>query len=228
MQWLGTRVGRLLAGAVLLLLAAVAGWAYVTGWAPAARKYPIQGVDVSETQGAIDWTTLHARGATFAYLRATVGASRRDSAFERNWAAVAAMGMPRGAIHVWSFCQDGVSQANNFVTVVPRDTNALPAVLELSFSPDCDARPDRATLIAQLKRFLSVAETHTGEPMLLKITRPVSRAYHIGAAIPRPLWEAANFLAPDYAARPWRLWQASDMRRVDGVQGPINWDVVAP
>lgn len=171
---------------------------------------------------------LHARGATFAYLRATDGAGRRDSAFEHNWAAVAAAGMPRGAIHLWSFCQDGVAQADNFVTVVPRDPDALPAVLELSFSPDCDARPDRATLIAQLKRFLTVAETHTGKPMLLKITRPVARAYHVGAAIPRPLWESANFLAPDYAARPWRLWQASNLRRVDGVQGAIDWDVVAP
>lgn len=227
MQWLGSRIGRWLAAGVLLSLAMLSGWTYAMGWAPAASKYPIQGVDVSEAQGPIDWTTLHARGASFAYIRATTGAVGRDSAFERNWAAVAAAGVPHGAIHLWSFCQDGVSQADNFVTVVPRDANALPAVLELSFSPGCDARPDRATLIAQLNRFLTVAETHTGEPMLLKITRPVARAYHIGAAIPRPLWEAANFLSPDYAARPWRLWQASDIRRVDGVQGPINWDVVA-
>lgn len=228
MQWLGTRIGRALAVVALLALAAAGVWAYATGWAPATRKYPIQGVDVSEAQGDIDWTTLHARGATFAYLRATVGGAERDGAFERNWAAVTAAGMPRGAIHVWSFCQDAAAQANNFVTVVPRDPEALPAGLELAFSPDCIARPDRATLIAQLKRFLTVAETHTGKPMLLKITKPVERAYRVSAAFPRPVWEAANFFPPDYAARPWRLWQASDMRRVDGVRGPIDWNVVAP
>jgi len=228
MQWLGIRIGRVLAAVALLVVGASAAWAYATGWAPSTRKYPIQGVDVSEAQGDLDWTTLHARGATFAYLRATIGAGRRDGAFERNWQAVAAAGMPRGAIHVWSFCQDAALQADNFVTVVPRDADALPAVVELAFNPDCDVRPDRATLIAQLKRFLTIAETHTGEPMLLKITRPVARAYHISEAIPRPVWEAANFLSPDYAVRPWRLWQASDLRRVDGAQGPIDWDVVAP
>ena len=219
---------RLAAGLILLALAGAAGWAYATGWAPSTRKYPLQGVDVSEAQGDIDWTTVAARGADFAYLRATIGAARRDATFEHNWSAVKAAGLRRGAIHVWSFCQTGVAQADNFVTVVPRTDDALPALLDLDFSPDCDARPDRATVIAQLKRFLTIAETHTGEPMLLKISKPVARAYHVSAAIGRPVWETGNFFSPDYAARPWRMWQASDMRRVDGIQGPVDWDVVVP
>jgi len=228
MAWWGTLIGRIAAGAILALLAAVALWIYAIGWAPAAAKYPIQGVDVSEAQGDIAWPTLAARGADFAYLRATIGAHGRDQRFAANWQAAAAAGLRRGAIHVWSFCQSGAAQADNFVTTVPRTAGALPAVLDLAFSPDCDARPGRATLIDQIKHFLVVAETHTGEPMLIKITKPVERAYRVSAAIPRPVWEVRRFFSPDYAARPWRIWQASDMRRVDGVQGPVDWNVVTP
>jgi lysozyme len=228
LAFLGTWLGRIAAGLVLLALLAIALWVYATGWAPAASEYPIQGVDVSEAQGAITWPTLAARGADFAYLRATSGAHGRDQRFADNWQGAAAAGLRRGAIHAWSFCQDGVTQADNFVTTVPRDSGALPALLELDFTPDCDARPDRAMLIAQVKAFLVIAETHTGEPMLLKITKPVERAYQVSAAIPRTVWEVRNFFAPDYAVRPWRMWQASGVRRVDGVSGPIHWDVVTP
>ncbi|MGN6280003.1 MAG: GH25 family lysozyme [Sphingomonas sp.] len=228
MRWWSTLIGRIAAGLVLALLGAVARWVYATRWAPAPRKYPIQGVDVSDAQGAIVWPTLAARGADFAYLRATSGAHGRDQRFADNWQGAAAAGLRRGAVHQWSFCQDGAAQADNFVTTVPRTSGMLPAVLDLSFSPDCDAHPDRAVLIEQIKRFLVVAETHTGEPMLIKITKPVERAYQVSAAIPRPIWEARRFFSPDYAARPWRIWQASDIRRVDGVSGPIHWDVVTP
>lgn len=228
MAWWGTLIGRVVAAWVLAVLIAVAAWVYATGWAPSTRRYPLQGVDLSDAQGDVAWPTLAARGADFAYLRATSGAHGRDTRFAANWPAAAAAGLRRGAMHRWSFCQDGTAQADNFVTTVPRTRDALPAVLDIDFSVDCDARPDRAAVIDQIKRFLVIAETHTGEPMLIKITRPVERAYALSSALPRPIWEVRNFRAPDYAARPWRMWQASDVRRVEGVAGPIHWDVVTP
>jgi len=228
MAWWGTLIGRIAAAMALMLLLGLAAWVYATGWAPSSSKYVIQGVDASEANGDIVWPALIARGADFAYLRATMGAHGRDRRFAEYWQGTAAAGIRRGAIHVWSFCEGGVAQADNFVTTVPRTAGMLPAMLDIAFSPDCDARPDRAALIAQLKRFLVIAETHTGEPMLVRITKPVERRYRVSEAIPRPIWEVRNFWSPDYAARPWRVWQANDLRRVDGVAGPIHWSVVAP
>ncbi|TPG17570.1 glycosyl hydrolase [Sphingomonas koreensis] len=225
---LASRLGKIGAGAIALVVIAAALFVYAIGWRPPTGKYAIQGVDVSEAQGDIDWNVLNARGTDFAYLRATFGAAGRDSRFADYWPAAGAADIRRGAVHIWSFCDDPVKQADNFLTTVPRTDDALPALLAIGFSPDCAARPPRAAVIAGLRRFLSMAETHTGEPMLLKISKPAERAYQISAAIPRPVWEMRNFIAPDYAARPWRVWQASDIRRVDGVAGPINWDVVAP
>src|SRR5262245_18336798 len=47
---------------------------------------PIEGVDVSEHNGDIDWPTLAARGGiTFAFIKATQGSSYVDPQFANNW-----------------------------------------------------------------------------------------------------------------------------------------------
>ena len=221
------RIG--LAGAlgIVIALSAVVAWTFALSWRP-TDKYRFQGVDVSEEQGPIEWWTVKAGGADFAYLRATSGADWRDTRFATNWADVYATGMRRGALHVYSLCRLAVDQANNFNTTVPRTSDALPAAVEIDFSEDCPSRPVRDVVLNELRRFLSMVEAHTGKPVLLKISKRFDATYQVTAAIPRPVWAVQDFFPPDYAARPWRMWQANDMRRIDGVDGAVNWDVVAP
>jgi len=215
-----------LTGAGLL---ALAGWHWTTHWHPAADRFPLQGVDLPERPPAgIEWGTLRAAGADFAYLVATSGADRRAPGFEANWNALPAAGLRRGAVHLYSLCQPAAAQANAFNTTVPRTADALPVAVDLSYRDDCAARPGRAALVADLRRFADVVEAHTGNPVILRLARDVERDYALSAAIDRPIWAMANFLSPGYPARAWRLWRASDMRRVDGIEGPVNWDVVAP
>ena len=171
---------------------------------------------------------MHRGGADFAYLRATAGAEVRDARFAANWADVYATGMRRGAMHGYSLCRLAADQANNFNTTVPRATDALPAVVMVDFTPDCPSRPERAVLLDELRRYITMVELHTGKPVLLKVAKPFDAAYRVTGAIPRPIWAVQNFFPPDYPARPWKMWQANDMRRIDGVDGPVHWDVVAP
>ncbi len=228
LRFLASGTGRVATGAVILALIGLLGWWIVTGWHPSRKTYVFQGIDVSDDQGAIRWPTIAAGGADFAYVRATMGADGRDSRFATNWADVHAAGMRRGALHIWSFCKPAADQANNFNTTVPRVDDALPAAVLIQVSPGCTVQPDRATLIAEIDRFASMVEAHTGTPILLKVAAPVEAQYELSAAIQRPLWSMRNFIPPNYAARPWRMWQASDMRHIDGVTGPVRWNVVAP
>lgn len=207
---------------------AIAGRHALTRWHPSAERYPVQGIDVSETNGPVEWTVVAGGGADFAYAVATHGAGRRDRRFEENWQGIAAAGMRRGAVHVWSFCQLAIDQANAFNTTVPEDAGALPAAIDLDYAQGCEARPDRRVLIGELSRAATLIEAHTGKPVLLRISRAVERDYDLTSALPRTLWATGNFFPPDYAARPWRMWRASDMRRIDGVRGPVNWDVATP
>lgn len=223
-RWTGT-IG---AAAVLVGLLGVVGWTFAISWRPSPATYPLQGVDVSAAQGAVDWATVRAGGADFAYARATEGADGRDPRFAENWRAIYAAGLRRGAIHVFSLCRLAVDQANNFVVTVPRAGDALPAAVEIDFADDCDARPDRAVLVGEVGRFLRQVETHTGKPVMLAVSERFEAAYRLSAAFERPVWSVADFFPPAYAARPWRMWRASDIRRIEGVAGPVNWDVVAP
>lgn len=209
------------------MLAGMAWWA-ATRWHPAQRDYPIQGVLVSDDDGAVDWPTLAAVPADFAYVRATIGAEARDPRFAENWRGAFAAGMRRGVVHAYSLCQLAADQARNLVTTVPRDEDALPAAVSLSFDDGCAARPDRAVLVGELGRFIAAVETHTGKPMLVRETPEVEAHYQLSTAIARPVWSVGRFFPPAYAARPWRVWEATDLRRVGGVAGPVRWLVVAP
>ncbi len=216
--------------AALLALAGMAvigGWQFATAWTPSKRTYPLQGLDLGENPPAAEWPTVRAAGADFAYQVATAGTDREPS-FEANWSALPEAGLRRGAVHLYSLCRPARAQANAFNVVVPAAGDALPAAVDLSFRDDCAARPDRDTLVADVRRFITTVEAHTGKPMLLRVSRAVEARYRLSAAIERPIWAMASGFAPGYAARPWRLWRASGIHRVRGIEGPVNWDVVAP
>ena len=219
-------LGRIVLVLMALALAAVGVWRYAVRWQPSHTDYPVQGVDVSEANGAIDWKMVAGAGADFAYAAATHG-RQRDRAFEANWAAIEGAGLRRGAVHVWSLCVPGDDQADAFNTLVPTDDAALPVAIDVSYSDGCDTRPERKALLDDLTRAAQMIENHMGKPVLLRVSRAVERDYSLSAGLPRPVWAMRNFLSPDYAARPWRMWRASDMRRVDGIEGPANWDVAA-
>lgn len=218
-------LGALLLAAVLV--AAIAWW-QAGRWAPPRSAYALQGIDISAASGEIDWAMVKARDVDFAYLAATAGADARDAAFLRHWAQAEEAGIRRGAIHIFSLCAGAAAQAGAFAAVVPRDPRALPAAIDLDFHDDCPARPERQVLLDNLRQLASLIETHSGKAVVLRIAPAFESEYQVSEAIPRSLWVERNFLNPDYTARPWRIWRSSSLRRIDGIERPVNWNVVAP
>lgn len=217
--------GRLVLILAALALAAVAGWRLAVRWHPSIEKYQVQGIDVSEANGPIEWSVAKGAGVDFGYAVATRGDNVRDRAFQGHWEAMSAAGVRRGAIHVFSLCQPGDEQANAFNTVVPKAPDALPAAIDLHYDDACAARPERQALIADVAEAARRIEAHTGKPVLLKLAPGIEGDYRLSEALKRNVWLTGNFLRPNYASRPWRMWRASDIRRIDGVEGPVNWDV---
>ncbi|WP_414707009.1 GH25 family lysozyme, partial [Rhizobium sp. UBA1881] len=67
---------------------------------PSLADYPIQGIDISHHQGAIDWSALAAQpNVRFAIMKATEGGDHRDTRFAENWQAAKNAGIVRGAYH---------------------------------------------------------------------------------------------------------------------------------
>ena len=100
------RRGLIWAGVIVLILgiASMFGWRFAVNWAPARADYAVQGIDVSETNGAIDGAMVKARDVDFAYAQATRGKADRDANFAANWTGMNDAGLRRGAIHIFSLC----------------------------------------------------------------------------------------------------------------------------
>ena len=214
--------------AIPLALLAVAAWIYLRGWAPSRDVYPMQGVSVGSGQGEINWSALARRDADFAYIRASAGAGWRDPAFAANWAGARGAGLRYGAQHDYSLCAAAGPQGTAFISTVPRDNGALPAVVRLDLREDCAARPARATVLADLNTLLVLIEAHSGKPAIIRVSRAFNEAYDIGGGVNRTLWLEANLFPPDYAGRPWVMWTASTFRHVGGIDTAVEWNVVRP
>ena len=222
-----SRAARPLAIAGLLITAAAgASWIGHGHWTPSRNAYPVQGIDVSHHQGRIEWRKLRAQGVDFAYIKATEGGDFHDPRFAENWAAAGAAGIPRGAYHFFTLCRPGAEQATNFVTVVPNDATALPAAVDLEFLGNCQGKDasNRVELHRELRAFLGKVEAHTGRPAILYLTEEFDHAFGISAAFDRPLWLRNIVLEPRFGKRSWTIWQASNFRRLDGIEGRVDWN----
>lgn len=208
----------------IALCAALALWAL--HWRPGTADYPVQGVDISADNGEIAWPTVEAAGADFAYIKATEGADIADPRFAENWAATASAGMRHGAYHVFSLCRLAADQATSFISIVPREKEALPAALVLDLRGNCADRPDRTVVLRELQTFIEMVEAHTGKPLILQLTRDFDDFYMVSDAVDRPLWLRGFLFPPSYGARAWVMWQASTFRRVGGIEGVVNWNVI--
>ncbi|WP_430414668.1 glycoside hydrolase family 25 protein [Parasphingorhabdus sp.] len=214
--------------AIALLVIAFVLRNIAIGWAPARDQYPVQGISVDESHGEIIWHVAGATGVDFAYIRATDGAEKRDMRFATNISAARDAGIRFGALHNYTLCRLASDQATMFVTTVPRAENMLPSAVRLAFDNGCNDRPGRALVLSELNTFLNQIEAHSGKPAIIAVSRDFEELYNISSGIDRTFWLEANFFPPDYATKPWVMWRASDIRRISGVDGPVNWNVVRP
>lgn len=226
MQFWG--LGRLLIAAGAAGAIAGGGWLYAGQWQPSPELYPVQGVDVSAATGAIDWYVARGDGVDFAYVVATQGDHARDAAFGAHWQALRAIGMRRGALHLYAPCRPGTEQADHFNATVPRSRDALPTAVSFDVDVTCTPAPTRGAMLGEIEAFLARVERHTGKPALLRVSPAFEEQYRLSQGIDRTFWAVRAFREPVYLARGWRMWQASPMRRVDGIEHPANWNVVAP
>jgi peptidoglycan hydrolase-like protein with peptidoglycan-binding domain len=99
----------------------------------------VRGLDVSAYQETVDWSSVAAGGASFAYIKATEGTSYISSRFSQQYDGAAQVGLIRGAYH---FARpdksSGSAQADYFVDhggAWQPDGKTLPGVLDVEPTP---------------------------------------------------------------------------------------------
>jgi lysozyme len=214
--------------ALLLGLAALAAGATLGGVLAYPRIewarwwYDVIGVDVSNHQGDIDWPVLARTDIGFAYLKATEGGDFRDRRFHANWDGARKAGLPRGAYHFFTQCRSGADQARNFIGQVPRESDALPPVLDLEDMGTCRSGPQVVNLVEEIVTALNMLETHYGRRPLLYVTPEFDAAYLQGHFTNEMFWARSLVLPPQFRTDQWLIWQYHSSGRRAGVNGPVD------
>ena len=216
------RASRSRAGIAALVLAVTAplGAMALGAWTPWAHGL-LTGVDVSHHQGRIDWVALARTDVRFAYVKATEGAGHVDPRFRENWQAARAARIPRGAYHFFTLCRGGAQQAENFLTTVARDDDALAPALDLEHLGPCRESPAITDVVGEVRTFLARVEAAHGRRPILYVTEEFHDLYL------RPLrgerfWIRALFQRPTFREGEWVLWQHHNRGRRSGVRGPVD------
>jgi lysozyme len=188
----------------------------------APLPYEVIGVDVSHHQGRIDWQALAADGVAFAYIKATEGGTFQDANFTLNWSDAANAGLPRGAYHFFTLCRTGTDQARNFIATVPRDSRALPPVVDAESMGPCSSGAPIADVPQELEAFLTQLAAHYGRRPLIYTTQEFHDAYLRGQFRNDRFWIRSLVIPPLLRYRQWVFWQYHNRGQRRGVQGPVD------
>lgn len=192
------------------------------------RAYPVHGIDVSRWNTGIDWGVALGAGVSFAFIKATEGGDHLDPEFRSHWAAARRAGLPRGAYHFWYHCRSGREQAEWFIRNVPRETGALPPVLDLEWprSRTCRHRPDGATIRREAQVFLTLVEAHYGQRPIIYTTPDFWRDTGIGG-LRAEFWlrSVADHPSAVYPRQGWQFWQYTGTGVVHGIPAPVDINV---
>ncbi|MDQ3898271.1 MAG: hypothetical protein M3326_13675 [Actinomycetota bacterium] len=228
---------------ITVALALVAGVVAVGTPGPARAAappagYPIIGLDVSAFQGTVDWGTVAANGALFAYARASEQANIADAAFDANYHGAKGKGLFAGAYHrARPDASSGRSQADYFIDQAQyaRDGRTLPPMLDIEWPRstwtglNACYNMTTAQLVAWIRDFVYEVEARTGQLAMI-YTNPnwwgpcTGNDATFGAY---PLFNSGYLAAPPPPPAgwaTWTFWQYDSAGTFPGDQDVFNGD----
>lgn len=178
----------------------------------------IEGIDVSNAQGNINWDQVAAAGKwAFAFCKATEGTGYVDTHFKANWDAIKSHGFVRGAYHFAHPVNDPIKEADHFADTVGTLDPSDMIVLDIEVSPLTGP-----AFVNWVLCWLERVEQRTGTTPIVYTGGPFFDSHdgtpppELMARISRfPLWLAAyavhpdKFIPPEWKQLGWKFWQRS-------------------
>ncbi|TGK27554.1 lysozyme [Leptospira gomenensis] len=194
---------------------------------PSESTYPIRGIDVSNHQGSIDWSSVPKKNVSFVYVKSTEGGDFKDKSFSANWNGARRHGFKVGAYHFFTLCKTGAEQAENFIQTVPNLPDSLPPVVDLEFVGNCKERPKVENVQREISVFLDRIDAHYNSKTILYLTNEFIEKYLKDGFFDHPVWIRNIFMHPNtFSSVEWIIWQYSSRARVEGISGPVDMNVL--
>ncbi len=181
----------------------------------------IDGIDVSHYQGNIDWRKVAKANISYAYLKATEGASLVDDTYWKNLTEAKRHRIKVGSYHFYRANVSVEEQFQNMTaTVKASDQNLLPVI-------DVEIKPRRISdekFIKDLKLFLERITQHYGrKPVIYTFYNFYNR--YLSGKLPGYVWMIARYSeeAPELNdGQEYIIWQYTSNGELDGISGPVD------
>jgi len=183
----------------------------------------VEGIDVSEFQGNIDWGAVKASGRQFAVIRVADG-HYFDPKFNQNWSGAASVGMVRGVYQFFRGSEDGTSQADFLLSHVQLGAGDLPPVADVEVTDGVGP----GTLNANLAAWVSRIQQATGKTPIIYTSPGLWGSLSGSSAFAGETLWVANWgvgcpgLPPQWSN--WKFWQYADNGGVPGIGGAVDLD----
>jgi lysozyme len=180
----------------------------------------LQGVDVSSSNGSVNWAQVASAGYSFAVARVTDGDNFADPMFAANWSGIAQAGMVRGAYHFFRASQDPAAQVSFMMQRLGSlAATDLPVILDLEVT---DGQTP-AVIIARVQTWLSLVQQGTGKVPIVETSASfwstLGGPTQLGGS---PLWVQDFGVSCPNVPAPWTnwfFWMNSGTATVPGISG---------
>lgn len=208
-------------GITVLALVAFAWFIWLPHLRPPLEDFESYGLDVSHHQGDIDWGAVANDEIAFAYIKATEGGDWVDPRFAENWAEAQEAGLLVGAYHFFRTCTDGALQAQNLLATVP-DVASLPIAIDVEGHGRCGDGVNDADIRQELEELVRLVEAERG-PVVFYVLEGFEALDDVFDK--RERWQRSIGFRPSEDG--WFLWQQSFRASVEGVDGPVDLNVMS-
>jgi GH25 family lysozyme M1 (1,4-beta-N-acetylmuramidase) len=203
-----------------------------TATAP-AKTTRTQGFDVSNWQGTVNWASAYAKGARFAYIKATEGTTYKDPKFDANYTGSYKAGFIRGAYHfARPDSSGGKAQADYFVSHGggwSKDGKTLPPALDIEYPAGAACYGlSKTAMVSWIKAFVNEVHAKTTRWATLYSTtdwwtRCTGNTSAFAANDPLFVARYASSVGKLPAGWPWySFWQHADSGTFPGDQDYFN------
>ena len=204
----------------VLIISAIRTWEHYRTNPPYVdeEKYPVRGIDISRHNGEVDFRKVKESGIEFVFIKASEGATHRDSLFVKNLEKAGEAGLKTGAYHFFRYDTGGVDQAVNFLQAVGSRHLDMGLVIDVEDTGNpSDVSPEDVK-----RRLESMVEYMNMLGYRVMIYTNLDGYYnYISDTLPGyPLWICRFKENPINAE--WTFWQYDHHGRVEGVKGDVD------
>lgn len=193
----------------------------------------LEGIDIYEGDGAVEWHRVRAAGKSFAFVRAAYG-THADGAAAHNLAGARAAGLVCGLYHFFRQPLDTIAQIKTMIDAAHSaglHAGDLVPVLDVEDNPNYDGNwnaANNASYIAALHQWLDALQTEFGKPPIIYTRASFWDVLGDPGGFNRyPLWVANYGVSYPKLPSGWAsyaFWQYSESGTVDGAGGHVDLD----